>query len=420
MELFRRNPKASGKQRRVVVLGASFAGLSAARNLGPELEVIVVDRRDTFEFTPNIHELISGFKRPDDLRIPLDPLILGMRHQFFRDDVLTVDLEAKTLNLSGRGTLEYDSLIVGIGGVDTTRGVEGVEQHAWPFKNIDQCAAIGRELHRQLNGFREARDYRVVIVGGGLEGIEALGEILRRYRHRRELSVRVVEARDRLLPNEPIAIDIELRRHCHDHGVELLFGARIARVNKNVIELDDGRKIGSDLTIWTGGVAPPPLLTDAGLAEEGKWAEVDSSLETRIAKDVFIVGDAARPPTRPSKQAYHGLDMGALCAENIRRRQRGQSLRNYEPSPKPTLIAFGDLDTFMVSKRFVIAGTALAPLKESVFQLVMSQLSPPVDPSSALGLATRLGRSAQSFLTPTFGSISSLVERPGVRRLKAA
>lgn len=402
---------------RVVIIGASFAGLATAKGLGSRFDVTIIDRRTSFEFTPNIHELISGFKTPSDLRLALAPLIHRWGHQYRRGEVVAIDTSRRQVSLANGDRLDYDTLVVAVGGVDNTFGVAGVEEYAYPFKNVEQCAAIGERLTQLLTSSSAQRERHIVIAGGGLEGVEALGEILRKYRSNEKLRVHLVEARDRLLPEEGPALHREIAGHCQtlSEKVSLSFGAPIARITEDAVLLQNDQLIPSELTVWTGGVSPPPLLHEAGLAESSRWADVSPSLESRYVEGVFVIGDAADLGPRVTKQAYHGLDMGAQCAENIERRRRRRALLPYRPSRKPTLIAFGDLDTFLVSPQLVLGGAALAPLKEGVFQLVASQLAPPVDPASIFDLAARLRRGAQSFLAPS--SLIPLLRKPGVRVL---
>jgi len=95
--------------------------------------------------------------------------------------------------------------------VDEAFGVPGAERHALSFKSVDECAEIGRRLAQLA---RRPGPASVVIVGGGFEGIEALGEILRRHGDRPGLTVSLVEAGPRLMPNSPAVIDRAVRRHC--------------------------------------------------------------------------------------------------------------------------------------------------------------------------------------------------------------
>jgi NADH dehydrogenase len=195
---------------RIAIVGANFAGLAAAQHLGRSGEVTVVDRSPWFEWLPNIHELLSGAKRPADLRLPRARLVTRAGHRFVRAEIAGIDApEGRLVTTAGR-CIDFDVCIVAIGGAEETFGVRGVDRHALPFKSVADCTEIGRRL-RVLSRAPDPR--QVVIVGGGLEGVEALGEILRRYRRGSSLRVSVVEAGRRLLPDAPAALDGVLRGH---------------------------------------------------------------------------------------------------------------------------------------------------------------------------------------------------------------
>jgi len=132
---------------------------------------------------------------------------------------------------------------------------------------------------------------------------------------------------------------------------------------------------------------------------------------------VFLAGDAAQLESGISKQAYHALDMGRCIAGNIERFAKGKSLRPYKPAPKPTLVAFGDIDTLLLSGRVNLAGPSLAAAKEAVFTAVMTQLDlrTPRDK-----LAAVLGRSRQAheqLLWPTLRNWRELRQQAKVQKL---
>jgi NADH dehydrogenase len=378
----------AARRPRIAIVGANFAGLAAAQHLDARYDVTVIDRSPWFEWLPNIHELLSGAKRPSDLRLSRPRLVRRAGHRFVQATVERIDARGGTLHLDDGRELDFDACIVAVGGVGETYGVAGVDRHAMQFKGIDDCAAIGRRLKALARGSGE-RD--VVIVGGGLEGIEALGEILRRYRTLRTLRITVVEAGPRLLAGTPAALDARVRRHCADLNVRFLTNSPVTRITARRVYLRSGKPLRSDLTIWTGGVTAPPLLHASGLARKPReWASVTPALRSTRYENVFVIGDAAALPRPRSKQAYYALQMGEFVAGNAQRALAGRRLRKFRPAPKPMLIAFGDLDTFLVSGKSVIASPRLANLKEGVFQLTMAQLDPPVRPAAFKGLAGRL------------------------------
>lgn len=393
-------------RRRVLILGGGFAGLAAARALrSGRHDVTLVDRRPWFEFLPNIHELLSGVKTPELLRLPLERTIERAGHRFVRDTVVELDCDRRRIvTRRRRAGIGYEVLIVALGGVDATRGVPGVVDHAMPFKSVAQCDRIGKRLDRLA---RRRKAARVVIVGGGLEGVEALGEILRRHRGS-GIRVTLVEARDRLLPEAPAALDAHVRELCAPYPIAFELRSSVRRVGPKSVVLHDGRCLPSDLTIWTGGPAPPALLAECGLAPAGAWAPVEATLQSESHPEIFVVGDAAELPTPLSKQGYHALDMGACAARNAERLLAGRSLASFRPSGKPTLVSFGDLSCFLVTERGVLAGPLLAIGKEAVFELVMTQLDAGPLWRRLQGEALRAERAARTLLWPNARSLEAL------------
>jgi len=400
---------ASKERPRIAIVGAGFAGLSAAKRLGREYAVTVFDRSASFEWLPNLHELLSGAKRPADLRLSLPRLVARAGHRFVRATVTAIDAPRGRLITADDRQFDFDVCIVAVGGVNDTFGVAGADRYAMPFKNVADCHAIGRKLATLS---RRPGKHSLVIVGGGLEGIEALGEILRRYRHRQRWNISVVEAGPRLLPGTPPGLDAAVRARCAAYGIRFLTDSPVTRVTPGQVRLRSGEVLRSDLTIWTGGSTAPPLLRESRLlARRELWAPVTEALRSQRFDNVFVIGDAAALPRPLGKQAYYAMQMGECAADNAARALAGRALRAFAPSRKPMLIAFGDLDTFLVSGRAVIASPALAAVKEGIFQLTMAQIDPPVSTPARRALGARLAGATGKLALPTLASVSTRASR---------
>jgi NADH dehydrogenase len=371
----------------VAIVGGNFAGLTAARSLSRDCVVTVVDPGAWFEFIPNIHELVSGVKDPQSLRLPRRRLVEAAGHRFIQARVEEIDAKAGGLVLESGRRIGFDACIVAVGGVNDTFGVPGAARHAMPFKSVSNCRAIGSRLEQLV---RKAGAVSVAVVGGGIEGVEALGEILRRYRSCRNLSVHSLDHASRLLAGTPAAVDETLRRHCESLGVKVHLGSRVVRVTGKRVELESGEHVPADLTIWTGGVTAPPLLACSGLAPApGPWAPVSETLQSRRFANVLVAGDAAELPEPVSKQAYYAMQMGECAADNAMRLLQGELPQPFKPAAKPMLVAFGDIDTFLVTGGSALAGTVLAAAKEAVFHLTMARFGPPVDPGFVAAIGHR-------------------------------
>ncbi|KGE05119.1 NAD(P)/FAD-dependent oxidoreductase [Pseudohaliea rubra] len=388
---------------RVLVLGGGFAGLSCALALpAPRFAVTLADRSQSFEFLPAIHELVSGLKDPAQLRLPLKAVLARRGHRFRRGEVERIDPVARTVHFT-RGSLDYDRLVIALGADDADFGVSGAQQNAMPFKSVAQCAAIGRQLRALL---RKERPGRVTIIGGGLEGVECLGEVLR-VRGSRTVPVTVVEAGPRLLPGAPAAVGRYLADHCETAGVTLALGDPVDRVTPRTVRLASGRRLRSALTIWTGGPAPLPLLAGSGLAAPGRWAGVSASLHLEGHEDIFVAGDTAELPEPLARQAYHAMDMGRHCARELERQERGLRPLAFKATEKPQLIAFGERDCLLLQGRHALASPSLALGKEAIFQAVMAQLDqrPLSDRIAALLRRGAGARESVSWPVPRLGEL---------------
>ena len=403
-----KKPKSAkkGHPLRIVVIGANFAGLTTAIHLSRDFNVTVIDCRPEFEFLPNIHELLSGVKKPGSLRIDRKRLIGRAGHRFIKDTVTTTDPAKKKVYTSGRKRIPYDICVVAVGGVNNTSGIAGTAKFSLPFKSVEDCQNISRRLKTLT-----LRKHRVpvVIVGGGLEGVEALGEILRQYRRHPGLEIHLIENRKRLLANRPKSLDRNIRAVCKPYNVQFHTGVRVTKIAANRVWLSSRIALDSDATIWTGGAIPPPLLHKSGLTKHpGDWAPVNNCLQSKYSDSVFIAGDAAEWPGLERKQAYDAMDMGECVAQNIELLSAGDELKDFHPASKPTVISFGDLQTYVIMGNIAVAGPLFAGAKEGIFQATMTKLDPPKGITSAIDLYNRTSESLFNLAIPTLTSFSSI------------
>jgi NADH dehydrogenase len=404
-----------GFRKKVVIIGANFAGLACAMKLSSQFEVTVIDSSACFEFLPNIHELLSGVKSPALLRVDRARILRRLGHRFVQDTVSSIDANNAVVTTAFGDSYDFDACVVAVGGVNNSLGIQGVNDFAFPFKSVDDCARIKNQLDK-LSAAGE--DMSLVIVGGGLEGVEALGEILRGYRHIRKLAVHLVEGGDVLLPGGAAELSSEILRKCQPYPVTFYFGDRVKSVTKTRVRLASGRSLKSDLTLWTGGATPSPLLFKSGLSSSPRaWAAVKSSLQSRFFENIFIIGDAADLPVPVSKQAYHAQDMGSHASTNVKLFLANLPLKSFKRGPEISLISLGDIDTYLVLGQWVFAGAALAPAKEFIFQVSMARLDPPLQISAALELKARYWQGIRELTVPSVWPPSSFLRLADLRKL---
>lgn len=413
MALFRSTPK---KKFNVCIVGAGFSGLHAAQYLKPDrFNVTVVDPQPFIEWLPNIHEILSGVKKGDELRLPRQPIIERLGHQFRMEKV--TDIGANAITTEWGKNIPFDACIVCTGGVNDLGQVPGAHQYTFPFKSVENCQEIAKRLRR---GTLSNRATRVTVVGGGFGGVEALGEMLRTYRYRPQFEFQVVDLSEKILHNTPGDIDAAIRRHTRKLQVDFHMGQRVETVAKEGLILSGGRALESDITIWTGGVAPNPLVQHAQLADEHTgWGKVNAFLQSQY-DNVFVVGDAAQFDVKVAKQAFHAIEMGRMAAENVERLLTSRPLQPYRPSNRPQLVTFGDLDAFMIFDGFAISSSLLGAAKEVLFTMGVLQMSPPRNAKDVVRHLDILQRSVRNVYLPTVNPLAILDKLPKAKFFRSS
>ena len=355
-----------------MIVGGGFAGMGAARALQDGPAVTLIDRKANFEFLPNIHEIVSGLKKPGTVGLSHARMARDLEQTFLRDEVTAIDPVQRSVITSSR-RVPYDALILAPGGGPATNGVGGAETHAHFFHSADDAERVRRRLE-VLAGL-PGRSH-VTIVGGGFTGVEVLGEILRKYRKKRRLQVRLIESGRRLMSDWPKVLHRRVKKIAESHDVELRFETRVARVEADRVTLTSGPSLPSDLTIWTAGARAPRFLESAGFAiGTSGWAAVDDTLASRRFPEVFVAGDAAQLRSRARKQGAEALRLGERAAKNARRLLAGRDLKRFRRDDIPLLVTFGDLSAFvLLEDDTVLEGEALAAGREFVFQENMATI----------------------------------------------
>jgi len=363
----------SPSRARVVIVGGNFAGLVAASRLSPDHDVTVVDPRANFEWTPNIHEILSGVKDRAGVVLPRSECVNRYGHTFIQDLVTGIDRDSNTVTTESGHVLPYDACLIAAGSVRTTFGIEGADEHALGFRSVDDAERIAARLDKLAKRKRRAS---VVVVGGGVSGIEAVGEILRRRGQGDEFNIHIVEIEPDILGQQLDGLAGDAAQRFASYPVVVHTNAAVKEVSARSVLLEDGETLSADLCIWSAGMALPEFLRDAGLkAADDEWLPVDQMLRSDYADNIFVAGDCAALPEPVRKQAYYAMDMGEVAGDNIGRLLEGKRLKPFRAKPMPMLISFGDITTWLVMGEVAVASPLLAAAKEGVYQATMARLA---------------------------------------------
>jgi NADH dehydrogenase len=356
---------------RVVVVGAGFAGLSAARALiGKQVEVTIVDQRNFHTFQPLLYEVATAGLDSGDVAYPIRVIFGKADNVTFRMAAVTgVDWARREVLLADSAPLPFDSLIVASGATARFFGIPGAERHSFPLYTLTDARRLRDHILRRLEdvdahpegaGARGALTF--VVVGGGPTGVEvagALAELLDvAVRHdgfrfdRSAGRIILVDALDRLLtPFRESAADYAAGT-LEGRGIELRLGSHVKAVRADAVELDDGTVIPTRTVVWAGGVTVAGTVVediDAPTGPNGRLV-VDHDLTVPGHDDVWGVGDAAAvlwggsgpgADTVCPQVAQVALQSGAHAARQILARLDGRPTTSFAYKDKGIMATIG-------------------------------------------------------------------------------
>lgn len=277
---------------RIVILGAGYAGLLAAGRLGRRLHgddvtVTLVNAEPDFVERVRLHQLAAGQDLPPR---PLEDVLAGTGVVLRVARVTGVDVDRRAVAVTsvdgaGADELPYDTLLYALGSAPADHGVPGVAEHAHELAS--RPGAL--RLRERLAGLGAGG--RVVVVGGGLTGLEAVTEIAEA---RPDLDV-ALAARGGLGDWLSAAGRRHVRRAVDRLGVTVHERTDVAAVRAGAVETGDGAVLPADVTVWATGFATHPLAAAAGLevTREGRIV-VDGTMRSVSHPEVYAVGDAAQ------------------------------------------------------------------------------------------------------------------------------
>jgi NADH dehydrogenase len=349
----------------VVIVGAGFGGLNAARALaGTAVDVLVLDRNNYHGFWPLLYQVATAGLEPESIAYPVRAIFRKYRNVSFQmAQVRGVDFEER-LVLTDGAPVRYDYLVLAAGSANSYFGNDALAHETYGLKDIDDAEQLRNRMLtaferavREPDAERRRKLLTCVIIGGGPTGVELSGAfaeliqfVLRKDYPNLDVSqarVVLLEAADRLLAAFPESLQKSAMRKLEQMKVEVRLGAAVASVEDGRVSLKDGSVIEASLAVWAAGVRSS-VLADALGVELGKGARVKvrPTLDVPGHPEVFVIGDMAYLEGYKGGQAYPmvaqvAIQQGKQAARNILRRERGKPMRPFHYFDQGTLATIG-------------------------------------------------------------------------------
>ena len=347
----------------VVVVGAGFGGLRAARALRrAPVQVVLLDRNNYHLFQPLLYQVATAGLEPEEIAKPARAILRGQKNFDFRMvEVTRVDFAAKRLETSA-GPIAYDLLVLAPGGETNFFGLESMQRHGLGLKDIPDAIAIRNHVltcfeQAMLEPDAERRRALLtfIVVGGGPTGVEmagALSELIRLVLVKdyprlniKDVRILLLEATDKLLAAMPERLREAAGKTLWRKYVEVRFGASVADYDGERIRLKSGEVIPAQTVIWAAGVRASSLNGTLGvpMGRQGR-IPVEPTLQVTGHPEVFIIGDAAYREENGEPLpmvAPVAIQMGQSVGRNIKRQLRGQPLEPFRYRDQGTLATIG-------------------------------------------------------------------------------
>jgi len=343
-------PRANSRQKRVVIVGAGFAGLTLAKKLsGKNFQVVLLDKNNYHQFQPLLYQVASCGLEPSSISFPLRKIFQRKKHIIIRvTDVLSVSPETKTV-YTGVGTITYDYLVMAQGAVTNYFNNERLQLHAYSMKSVSEALLLRNTL---LQNYEQALSavtieqrlalLNVVIVGGGPTGVELAGAIAEMKRkilpkdypelNFRNMHIYLLEAAPRLLNGMSAASGNTVLEYLTGLGVEVQANVSVTDYDGERVSLSNGNIIHSRCLIWAAGVKGKPI---PGIPKEAVTANdrllVNSFNQVNGLTDVYALGDIALMqlddlPRGHPQVAPVAIQQATLLAKNLEHVVTGKTI----------------------------------------------------------------------------------------------
>lgn len=370
------------KTEHVLIVGAGFAGIAAARQLAHDsrFHVTILTDDTDMRYYPTLYRTATGGVRANS-SIPLKQIFEGVSNIHLEQGLATtLDRKAKLLTTSDGRSFSYDTLILALGVVTNYFGIPGLAEYSYSIKSQAEVERFKAHLHKQLTDERRP-DLNYVIVGAGPTGIELAGALPGYLQHimknhgqssNRTIHIDLIEAAPRLLPRSPKTTSRSVRRRLKKLGIKLYLNSVVQAETADELTFN-GKPIRSHTVIWTAGVTNHPFFSNNHFVTMGRGkVAVDTYLQAD--ENVFVLGDNANTPY--SGMAQTALRDGTFVGRNLIRRASGKNFKSYVAKQPVTIIPAGPRWAAVVWRKVQLNGYLGYLLREAADLVGFHDLEP--------------------------------------------
>jgi NADH dehydrogenase len=358
-------PDKYDNQKRVVIVGAGFAGLTLAKKLASKyFQVILIDKNNYHQFQPLLYQVATSGLEPSSISFPLRKIFQKRRNVIIRmTEVTDISPETKTVH-TGIGDIRYDYLVLAHGATTNYYNNIPLQKNAFSMKSVSEALLLRNTLLQNYELALNAEDddqrsslLNVVIVGGGPTGVELAGAIAEMKKkilpkdyaelNFRHMHIYLLEAAPRLLNGMSATSGATVVEYLEKLGVEVHSNTAVKDYDGETVSLSNGKTIHSHCLIWAAGVkgVSIPGVPARAIAPNDRLL-VDQYNQVIDLPGVYAIGDIAlmKDDTLPKghpQVAQVAIQQARLLAKNLEKIQLGEKLISFEYKDKGSLATVG-------------------------------------------------------------------------------
>ncbi len=357
---------------KVVILGAGFGGLTAARALSKHAQVTLIDRHNFQTFLPLLYQVSTAGLAADHVAYPIRGALRKTDVQFRMGTPKNLNASANELILADGEVVKYDHLVIAMGSTTADFGIAGVKENALGMKTVGEALTIRSEVMRSyeemcIQGNKDELD--IAIVGGGPTGVEMAGAFAELVRGplrsdyadaADRVRVSIIEAGPRLVPSFSESLSNKTQKDLEKLGVKVLTNTSVKEVLPDSILTLDGNSIPANTTVWAAGVKGVPAMDLLHLPITRGRIDVSSTLQVTGYENVWAIGDIAGavgangvplPMVAPV-----AMQQGRFLAKQIQALNLGKALENFKYKDKGSMATIGRHKAIVEVKGIRISG----------------------------------------------------------------
>ena len=358
------NIPAAGKKR-VVIVGCGFAGLKLARKLRHSgYQVVIVDKHNYHQFQPLFYQVATAGLEPSAISFPLRKIFQHYKDYYIRiAEVTNIDTDKQQL-WTTLGIIKYDYLVLTQGASNFFFGMKNMESLSKPMKSVSEALDLRNNLLQNFeNALAATTDedregfLNLVVVGGGPTGVEVSGALadMRKYvlgkdypeLNKEKIHIYLLEGMNRLVLALSERSAEKAKEFLERLGVTVILNTQVRNFDGKNIETSDGKKIRTNLVIWTAGISGARIegLRDISYGKNNRII-VDRFNQVKGYSNIFALGDVAMME-EPRFQHGHpqvapvAIQQANLLAKNLVRTQDQKEMIPFSYKDKGTMATVG-------------------------------------------------------------------------------